>query len=118
MRISSLNRTMTAMPQRAGGKARRYARDQHACGEINECFRVSLEAKGNQYVVAGRDELGFAVNDQRKNRKAHRSQRNGLRNVIARILSMIPMRLDRWMRSLVHCGQFTITMLLTIWATN
>jgi hypothetical protein len=25
---------------------------------------------------------------------------------------MIPLRLDRWMRSLVHCGQFTITMLV------
>ncbi|PYV66194.1 MAG: hypothetical protein DMG97_30110 [Acidobacteria bacterium] len=68
----------------------------------------------DQYVVARRAELGFAVNDQRKNRKSHRSQRNGLTNSIARILSMIPLRFDRWMRSLVHCGQFTITMLLTI----
>ena len=48
----------------------------------------------NQYVVDGRDELGFAVNVQRKNRKSHLSQRNGLTNIIARILSMIPLRLD------------------------
>jgi hypothetical protein len=34
------------------------------------------------------------VNDQRKNRKSHLSQRNGLTNIIARILSMIPLRLD------------------------
>jgi hypothetical protein len=39
-------------------------------------------------------ELGFAVNDQRKNRKSHRSQRNGLTNSIDRIRSMIPERLD------------------------
>jgi hypothetical protein len=48
----------------------------------------------DQYAVAGRDELGFEVNDQRKNRKAHRSQRKGLTNILARILSKIPMRLD------------------------
>jgi hypothetical protein len=48
----------------------------------------------NQYVVAGPDELGFAVNDQRKNRKSHRSQRNGLTKIMARILSIIPLRLD------------------------
>jgi len=55
---------------------------------------LSKSSAPNQYVVAGRDELGFAVNDQRKNRKSHLSQRNGLTNIIARILSMIPLRLD------------------------
>jgi len=34
------------------------------------------------------------VNDQRKNRKSHRSQRNGLTNSIDRIRSTIPVRLD------------------------
>jgi hypothetical protein len=48
----------------------------------------------DQYVVAGRDELGFGVTDQRKNRKAHRSQRNGLMRIAARILSNFPVRLD------------------------
>jgi hypothetical protein len=48
----------------------------------------------DQYAVAARDELGFEVNDQRKNRKAHRSQRKGLTNIIARIPSKIPLRLD------------------------
>jgi hypothetical protein len=52
------------------------------------------KARLDQYVVAGRDELGFAVNDQRKNRESHRSHRNGLTNSIARILSMIPLRRD------------------------
>jgi hypothetical protein len=48
----------------------------------------------NQHVAAGQDELGFAVNDQRKNRESHRSHLNGLTNSIARILSMIPLRRD------------------------
>jgi hypothetical protein len=51
-------------------------------------------ATPNQYVVAGRDELRFAANDQRKNRKSHLSQRKGLTNIVARILSTIPLRLD------------------------
>ena len=51
-------------------------------------------ASPDQYVVASRGELGFAVNDQRKNRKAHRSQRKGLTNILVRILSKIPLRLD------------------------
>jgi hypothetical protein len=34
------------------------------------------------------------VNDQRKNRKSHRSQRKGLTNRIDGIPSMIPVRLD------------------------
>jgi len=48
----------------------------------------------DQYVFASRAGLGFAVNDQRKNREAHRSHRNGLTNSIAMILSMIPLRRD------------------------
>lgn len=68
----------------------------------------------HQYMVAGRDGLGFAVNDQRKNRRSHLSQRNGLTKIRARTLSRIPLRLDRWRRSLVHCGQFTKSMLLTL----
>lgn len=86
-------------------------------GPVEKWGKLHVGPKGSewrQYVVAGREELGFAVNDQRKNRRSHLSQRNGLTKIRARILSIIPLRLDWWRRSLVHCGQFTITMLLTI----
>jgi len=48
---------------------------------------------------------GVAANDKRKNRKSHRSQRNGLTKTLASILfSRIPRRLDRWICLLPHSG--------------
>ena len=69
------------------------------------CKRGRLD----QYVVADRDALGFAVNDQRKNRKSHRSQRNGRIRIAARMLhSKIPFLRERWIRTLLQCGQLNI----------
>jgi hypothetical protein len=63
--------------------------------------------------VERRDVLGFAENEKRKNRKSHRSQRNGRTKIKARsILSAIPLRLDWWMRTLLHSGQLIIPVLL------
>jgi hypothetical protein len=63
--------------------------------EVPACYGCkSATGDPDQYVVAGRDELGFAMNDERKNHKSHRSQRKGLTNRIDRIRSMIPVRLD------------------------
>jgi hypothetical protein len=67
----------------------------------------------NYWVVAARDELGLAVNAQRKNLESHFSQRNGLREIMAKILlSMMPLRLDRRIRALRHSGQLIIMTLL------
>jgi hypothetical protein len=48
-----------------------------------------------------------------KNRWSHRSHRYGLTDIMARtIRSKIPLRFDRWIRLLWHCGQFSIAILL------
>ena len=66
------------------------------------------------HVAAGRDALGLAVKDQRKNRKSHSSQRNGLTKIMARNpRSIIPLRFDWWICSLWHCGQVIIAILHT-----
>ena len=59
----------------------------------------------DQYVVACREALMFAVSEIRKNRQSHRSQRSGLTKTMASILSRIPLRLDWWIRSLWQRGQ-------------
>ena len=65
-------------------------------------------------MVACRGELVFAVSEKRKNRESHLSQRNGRKQITARIIvSIIPLRLDGWIRTLVHLGQFIIAILLT-----
>ena len=58
------------------------------------------------------DEFGFTVIDQRKNWSLHLPLPNGLTKSIARIrLSIIPLRLDRWILSLWQRRQFIIAIL-------
>jgi hypothetical protein len=62
--------------------------------------------------VTERDEVGVVVDDSRKNRNLHRSQRNGLTKIKAKILlSMIPLRRDLRTLSLQHRGQIMVAIL-------
>jgi hypothetical protein len=62
-----------------------------------------------RYAAAWREDWVFGLDEKRKNRKWHDSQRNGLRKIMGNILlSQTPVRLDGWISAHRQRGQLII----------